>query len=81
MVLSPFALCTVKQMIRKEQENSAANLRQCLPSFHFLLLSILVSSFHLPISLKLSDHAVWRIHFIRILQSSMVSVKAKLIQG
>jgi hypothetical protein len=68
-------------MIRKEQENSAANLLQCFPSFHFLLLSILVSSFHLPILLKLSDHAVWRIHFIRILQSSMVSVKAKLIQG
>ena len=68
-------------MIRKEQENSAANLRQCLPSFHFLLLSVLASSFYLSITMELSNHAVWRIRFIRILQSSMVSVRAKLIHG
>ncbi len=81
MVLSPFALCTVKQTIRREQANSAVNLLQCFPSFHFLLLSILVSSFHLPIMLKLSDHVFCASVLSGYLMPSLVSDRAKQIHG
>jgi hypothetical protein len=66
MVLSLFALCTVKQMIRSELANSAVNLLQRFPSFRFMLLSVPASSFYLSITMELSNHAVWRIRFIRI---------------